>query len=499
MKFKILTKMLIACLSGLLTSLAFYHPSLAFLFFISISPFFICIYKATSIKLVIALGFIFSFSYYFSLTYWMYDLIKFFGQTNYTILLSSLVRVLIATLMASIFVGCLAFYNLFKKNDYKNIFVLPALFVLAELLQENLLVFPFTWGKIGLITNTFPIFIQSSSLFGPSFVSLLVLIINSFMAFCFVNSGSLSEVKTATVVVSLIVCLNLLYGMVNINMDYKGNTFEALLLQGNYSNKSKRIVDSNIIIEEYLEIADKNKTNKSKLIIMPETSITTILNNRPDLQGKLSSYCNSNNLSIITGANYLKNDQLYNCLALIDEKGYVTFPYSKQELVPFGEYVPFSNVVTTIIPETKKYNIYSKGKDSGYVNTSTCRIGGLICYESAFSKLTNTRVLEGGDVLVVISNDSWFENTSAIYQHHANSVMRAVETQRYVLNTNNSGITSVISPNGFIQDIIPPDTHSALVADVYPIKNISLFTLIGNYGVFCISIGILYKDKNTHR
>ena len=76
------------------------------------------------------------------------------------------------------------------------------------------------------------------------------------------------------------------------------------------------------------------------------------------------------------------------------------------------------------------------------------KIGTLVCFESLFSGLARTMTAQGAEILLIASNDSWFENSAALYQHHAQAILRAVETGRYVLRVGNSGITSVISPVG---------------------------------------------------
>jgi apolipoprotein N-acyltransferase len=80
--------------------------------------------------------------------------------------------------------------------------------------------------------------------------------------------------------------------------------------------------------------------------------------------------------------------------------------------------------------------------------TDVGKIGMLICYEGVFPSITNDTVRRGAEVLVNITNDAWFGNSSAPYQHFSSYVFRAIETDRYVLRAANTGISAVIDPRG---------------------------------------------------
>ena len=127
--------------------------------------------------------------------------------------------------------------------------------------------------------------------------------------------------------------------------------------------------------------------------------------------------------------------------------------YDKEHLVPFGEYLPpvldwkiFESLLQGLGGFTagegdRLFPLELKGR--GRVD-----MGMLICYEAIFPELSRKRVAGGAQLLLNISNDAWYDYTSAPMQHLQLSLMRAVEQGRYVLRATNSGITAVLDPLG---------------------------------------------------
>ncbi len=124
-----------------------------------------------------------------------------------------------------------------------------------------------------------------------------------------------------------------------------------------------------------------------------------------------------------------RNGKLYNSSYLIGKNGDVNGIYNKAHLVPFGEYTPFGPLSAI---SSKDYCSRGAGFASGDghdpIITSMGKVGILICYEGVFPYITNTTVAKGAQFLVNLTNDAWYERTSAAYQHLAFYVFRAVET-----------------------------------------------------------------------
>ena len=104
----------------------------------------------------------------------------------------------------------------------------------------------------------------------------------------------------------------------------------------------------------------------------------------------------------------------------------------------------------------------------------------VICYESIYPRIARSTVRNNAEIISIISNDSWFGKSNAMYQHHNHAILRAVENNRYVLRVSSTGVTSVISPTGQITDYAEPFKEETLKAYVTTIKKRSLYSILGD-------------------
>ena len=149
--------------------------------------------------------------------------------------------------------------------------------------------------------------------------------------------------------------------------------------------------------------------------------------------------------------------------------------YAKRHLVPFGEYVPLRPLLGWLskVTDVGEGDI-SAGTDAGLIEVpvgkgwaereGATRVGPLICYEDIFPDLARKSVAAGAEVLVVNTNNCWFGEGAAAYQHAAHSVLRAVETRRPVLRAGNAGWSGWIDECGAIRAVLTKDPATGEVA-----------------------------------
>jgi apolipoprotein N-acyltransferase len=141
--------------------------------------------------------------------------------------------------------------------------------------------------------------------------------------------------------------------------------------------------------------------------------------------------------------------------------------YAKRHLVPFGEYVPLRPVLGWLEKVVPVGGDFEPGEDAGLIELplgrgwaereGATRVGPLICYEDIFPSLARRSVAAGAEILVVNTNNGWFGEGAAAYQHAAHSVLRAVETRRPVLRAGNSGWSGWIDECGAIRAVLTKD------------------------------------------
>jgi apolipoprotein N-acyltransferase len=156
----------------------------------------------------------------------------------------------------------------------------------------------------------------------------------------------------------------------------------------------------------------------------------------------------------------------YNAACVVDPvAGLQPVYYAKRKLVPFGEYVPLRPLLgwlKKIVPVGDDDDARGRAAQPLTVNLNgrVLTLGPLICYEDVFPNLARDNALAGVDALVVLTNNAWFGEGGAAYQHAAHSVLRAVETRRPVLRCGNAGWSGWIDEFGGIRTVMTNEDGS---------------------------------------
>jgi apolipoprotein N-acyltransferase len=124
--------------------------------------------------------------------------------------------------------------------------------------------------------------------------------------------------------------------------------------------------------------------------------------------------------------------------------------YDKIHLVPFGEYVPLQSLLFFVERMATGIGNFKAGQDFTVFETPLGQFGVLICFEAIFPDQVRRYVLNGANFLVNITNDAWFGDSAAPYQHLSMATLRAVENGVYLVRAANTGISALIAPTGRI-------------------------------------------------
>ena len=192
-------------------------------------------------------------------------------------------------------------------------------------------------------------------------------------------------------------------------------------------------------LEKYEQLTIKALKDKPEadIIIWPEGSLPIDLNNRPGLLQRLGSIIGDNQKLILGSSAIEKDVLLYNRLYVLDEMGEIEQYYDKQKLVLFGEYVPW---VKPLISRFLNLGMnYVPGKKQSLINLpNEVKATPMICFESIFEYQSINKNICQSDLVIQISNDSWFGKWYGPQQHLANSLIRSVEFQNCLLYTSPS-------------------------------------------------------------
>ncbi len=171
--------------------------------------------------------------------------------------------------------------------------------------------------------------------------------------------------------------------------------------------------------------------------------------------------------------------------------------YDKIHLVPFGEYVPFSRLLFFARKLTGKVSRFDRGEDRkvfrlGTQSGASHRYGVFICYEAVFADEVRQFAQLGAEVLVNISDDGWYGDTSAPWQHLNMARMRAIENRRWILRDTNNGVTAAIDPYGRVRQSIPRHAEDALPAQYGFRDDTTFYTAHGDvFAWVCAILGLV--------
>ena len=173
--------------------------------------------------------------------------------------------------------------------------------------------------------------------------------------------------------------------------------------------------------------------------------------------------------------------QIYNSASLIGSDGQFLGRYDKIHLVPFGEYVPFRKLLFFVRKITQNLPDTGIGTERKTFTIGGHRYGVFICYESVFGDEVREFAKNGAEVFVNISDDGWYGDTSAPWQHLNMARMRAIENRRWILRDTNNGVTAAIDPNGTVRQSIPRHQVDALAAQYGYSSEMTFYTVHGDW------------------
>ena len=209
---------------------------------------------------------------------------------------------------------------------------------------------------------------------------------------------------------------------------------------------------------------------QTDVIVWPEAP-NRFVDTYRDFRAALSRLAREANAPVIVGGMGVDADplteqgyHLYNSASFIRPDGTFARRYDKMHLVPFGEYTPYKKLFFFAGDLLQDVGLFEPGKERRVFNTGGHTYGTFICYESVFGDEIRQYADMGADVLVNISDDGWYGDSSAAWEHLNMVRMRAIENHRWVLRATNTGITASIDPQGRVFMAAPRHVRTSLRA-----------------------------------
>lgn len=372
----------------------------------------------------------------------------------------------------------------------KTLLAFPSFWVIAEWLREWLFT-GFPWLYIGESQSNGPLagFTPLIGIFGTSwltaFMAGLLIII------CYPKKRYW---KRYAAIISILVILFLGSALKQVNWTSKvGHAINVSLIQGNIPQSVKwdpALADLSLYRYEGLTQASW----KNELIIWPENAVPLTPEDAQPFLAEINREAKQHQSTILLGIPIEKNpDQYYNSLLAVGQNQGL---YFKRHLVPFGEYIPLSRYFNHLfelltIPMT---GFVEGEKHQPLMNVNNIKISPLICYEIAYSSLLRD-TLPAAQLFVTVSNDAWFGNSIAAWQHLQIAQIQAIATGRPVLFGTNDGVTAIIDEKGRIESMAPRFVTFNLQGTVQARAGSTPWTILGDWPVLIFSLlclGIIF-------
>ncbi|MCQ9208683.1 MAG: apolipoprotein N-acyltransferase, partial [Omnitrophica bacterium] len=177
--------------------------------------------------------------------------------------------------------------------------------------------------------------------------------------------------------------------------------------------------------------------------------------------------------------------KIYNSATLLS-RGEIISRYDKLHLVPFGEFMPWPGLFSHFSFAGLIGN-FAPGEDYTLFNLSQtaagAQLGALICFEDVFAKLAREFRQKGAKVLVNMTNDAWFKDSSEPHQHLQASVFRAVENRVSVVRSANTGVSCFINPWGKILSRVSDYLGRDVLVEGQAVEDLKIISLSSFYSV----------------
>jgi len=498
-------------LSGILTSLPLIFTSLGFLQWVSVIPAAIILMrcaadKAVRLRRLYGMGVLFFGAYYalsFHWFFYMYPL-DFAGLSN----VESLGVVFIACLglglfqavqsaLVFLFFGASTRNAVCEKHSLLKPFCAAALWVTFELWQ-TVGWWGVPWARLPLGQMDAILLVRSSALFGSYFVTFTIIAVNFCLALV-IENRHMGEMAAALAVI--VFTINLALGSI-VTLTYNDANDKVIVAaaQGNLSSNEKWSAGSKqITMDVYAELTEKAANEGAKMVLWPETALPYQIFDDSELSNYVKNLAKDNNITLIISAFTTDEESGLSKNSIIEVKPDGSFGetvYSKQRLVPFGEFVPMREFVMFIFPPLANIGMLEDdlkaGDRSEVIKSEIGNIGCGLCFDSIYEKVALDAVKGGAELFVISTNDSWFSDSAALDMHNGQARLRAIESGKYVVRSANTGISAIIDPMGNVNEELGALERGYVISEVSVRSENTLYVYIGNlFAYICMAYALV--------
>ncbi len=424
---------------------------------------------------------------------WVITAMHSYGQVP--LFISILLMILLASYIG-LYVGLYtAGVTWFKKSGLLlTCLAAPSLWVALELLRTYLFS-GFPWALLGYSQYQWLAIIQVADITGVYGISFLIVLVNITLLHL-IGWGIDKQRKivrpfpwaACTTMISIF-GISLVYGFWQLNYyatDHSSaGNLRVGVVQGNIDQARKWDKTYRQETVSRYDTLSRRAAQNTDLLIWPESATPFFFEREPIYQGQVAAVAQETKTSLLFGSPTLRRHQdgvpyLLNSAYLLTPQGDIAGRYDKRHLVPFGEYIPLRSILFFLDKLVVGIGDFRSGVGDLTLtlpqqdDRPPLKFGVAICFEVIFPDLVRQMAKEGADFLVTITNDAWFGDSVAPYQHFGMVVFRAVENRVAFARSANTGISGFIAPDGRVISTTPIFTQEA-ITETIPLRTTTAF------------------------
>lgn len=379
----------------------------------------------------------------------------------------------IPLLLAFFYGFAAALARLLWSSGIGRIAALAFAFAVAEWLRGFLFT-GFPWNAVGYAAMPVPLLMQSVSAIGVNGMNALAVFVFAMPALL----AGRRNLKVGAAIVGILIAAHLGFGYYRLTTPVQvAKTLDVRIVQPAVDMREKwdasvrdRIFATLLGMSSKAPAPDKPRP---QLILWPETSVPFLFTERPDALTALGEMLSDGQMLVAgavreEGASTNAATRYYNSVVAINDKGEIVDAVDKVHLVPFGEYLPFADLLRRIGIEQLVAGpaMFAAGNERHAISLPGA-IGGLpfVCYEVIFPELVSVDAASS-QLIVNLTNDAWFGDTPGPYQHFRQAQIRAVENGLPLLRAANNGISAVVDARGRVVDALAINARDTIDARV---------------------------------
>jgi apolipoprotein N-acyltransferase len=442
-------------ISGALCWLSFPKIAQDYLAWVALVPLLLFIVKARNPGSALLGGFLAGFVQFFCLLYWIPRVLTIYGGIP-LFAAWGLYALLIAAFGCFPAMACVLIHCGIQRRGLTSLLLFAPAWVAVELFRSWIPFGGFPWMLMGYSQTEHLKLIQIADVVGVYGISLMIVWVNAALAWMILFPAGRWRrwVPIAVGMAAVLVCL--IYGSAALRRwDQIKPQHRAALLQGNLSVDVPESALRWKYQQGYVEMVGRLQSESVDLLVLPESPAPLLFQYDQAYQEVMRGIARRFRMGMVFNNIHFRDvagtTRYFNSAFFLDQNGTEAGRYDKIHLVPFGEYIPWKRLFFFSDTISRDVGNFAPGTDTSAVFLDGHPMNAIICFEAVFPDLSGQFIQSGSQLIINVTNDGWYGDTSAPYQHLAMARWRALESRRYLLRAANSGISAIVEPSGRIQ------------------------------------------------